>query len=63
MKQQESKSQEILQTLLESLAGSNMKVTVTIEPVSGLTAEQVEKARQAGREGTDIYFGQPDSTL
>jgi len=40
-----------------------MKVTITLEPVAGLTAEQVEKARQAGREGTDIYFGQPDSTL
>ena len=55
--------QDKIKELLESLAGSNMKVTVTIEPVAGLTAEQVEKARQAGREGTDIYFGQPDSTL
>jgi len=40
-----------------------MKVTVTIEPVAGLTAEQVEQARKAGREGTDIYFSKPDSTL
>ena len=52
-----------IKELVETLVKNNVKVTITLEPNNGLTAEQVEKARQAGREGTDIYFGQPDSTL
>lgn len=55
--------QETLKQLLESLATSNMKITVTIEPNNGLTGSQVEEARQKGRQGQDIYFKNTDSTL
>lgn len=46
--------QENLEQLLKSLVGSDMKITITIEPSKGLTAEQVEKARKAGHEGKEI---------
>jgi hypothetical protein len=59
----QSEMQETLKQLLESLATSNMKITVTIEPNNGLTGSQVEEARQKGRQGQDIYFKNTDSTL
>lgn len=55
--------QDKIKELLESLAGSNMKVTITFEPAAGLTAEQVEEARKKGRQGQDIYFYNADLTL
>ena len=55
--------QQTLKQLLESLATSNMKITVTIEPNNGLTGSQVEEAREKGRLGQDIYFKNTDSTL
>jgi hypothetical protein len=59
----QSEMQQTLKQLLESLATSNMKITVTIEPNNGLTGSQVEEARQKGRLGQDIYFKNTDSTL
>jgi hypothetical protein len=47
---------EDLIKLLDSLKDSNMKITITIEPKGGLTAEEVEKARKAGHEGKEIQF-------
>lgn len=56
MTTQESTTVETLSTLLESLVKSNSKITITIEPNNGLTAEQVDKARAKGREGQDIQL-------
>lgn len=56
MKKQQSQIQETLQTLLESLVKTDVKITITIEPNSGLTGSQVEEARKAGREGTEIQL-------
>jgi hypothetical protein len=38
------------------LVKTDVKVTITIEPNKGLTGSQVEEARKAGREGTEIKF-------
>jgi len=54
---------EALRILSESLANSNMKISITIEPNNGLTGSQVEQARQKGRAGENIYFTNTDTTL
>jgi hypothetical protein len=58
----QSQTTEALTTLLESLANSNIKVTITIEPNNGLTGSQVEEARKAGRENSIISFAENDNT-
>lgn len=58
----QSETTEVLTTLLESLANSNVKVTITIEPNNGLTGSQVEEARKAGRENSIISFAENDNT-
>jgi hypothetical protein len=45
---------ENLEQLLKSLVGNDKKITITIEPANGMTAEQIEKARKAGHEGKEI---------
>ena len=49
---------ENLKQLLEYLADKNLNVTINfnINENRGLTAEQVEEARAAGREGREIRF-------
>jgi hypothetical protein len=58
----QSETTEALKTLLESLASSNVKVTITIEPNGGLSGSQVEEARRAGRENSIISFAENDNT-
>lgn len=48
--------EEIWQKLYEYSQENNLKITITMEPKGGLTAEEVEKARKAGHEGKEIHF-------